>query len=418
MNLTFHGGAQEVGKSLVQLEAKGHSVVFDCGMKLSGEKTLFPPLPPRVDSLIISHCHLDHSGMSPALWRQRPLPIYATDLTFEISHLLHKDSIKIAKNKKEYLPYAKNHIERMISSEIAVSYEKERRILGDFSLELVDAGHIPGSASILLGTEEKKILFSGDVRYSDTRLQKAGQTPKADILVLESTYGDRNHPPREDSVKEFTEDVKKTLEQGGVALLPAFAVGRSQEVLMMLFDADINYPIYIDGMSQTVTNLYLQFSEYLADIDKFNNAAKQVNWVRNHKQRKKIVNEPCAIITTAGMLEGGPVMSYIPQIAQDKKSSIILTGYQVEGTNGRTLVEKGYIEDEYDSKIPVGIEVKQYDFSAHADQAEMLDAIKKIDPEKVFTMHGDPEVLRIFAEKIKETGREVVNPELGSSHVI
>lgn len=415
MRLTFHGGAGEVGKSLMQLEAEGRSMVFDCGIKLSEEHTAFPPLPKRADAVFISHAHLDHSGMTPALWKQEPVAIYATDVTFEIAHLLQLDSVKIAKKNKEFLPYKAGHVERMQSSEISLDYNRPRTIFGSVGVELFDAGHIPGSASIAVEAEDKRIVYTGDVNYQETLLQSPGKLPKSDVLIIESTYGDRNHPPREETRQAFLADIEATLDRGGVALLPAFAVGRSQEILMLLAEADLGYPVYFDGMGQTMTRMFLQNSQYLRDADALSAAAKNTTFIRHHAQRKKITKKPCIIVTTAGMLEGGPVMTYLQRLADDRKSSVILSGYQVEGTNGRKLVEKGYIHDEYENKVPIHMDIKQYDFSAHADQSHLLAAIEKSDPDTVACMHGDPAVIDVFAEKIRETGRDALTPVLGET---
>lgn len=374
--------------------------MLDCGIKIR-EADGYPVLPDHSDALILSHAHLDHSGMIPALHRRDHNKIYATDITFETSHLLQRDSAKINQLRKEKQIYSTHDIEAMHSSEVSIPYGGEVNLTDDVSFRLLDAGHIPGSASVLLEIEGKKVFYTGDIKTKDTYLQNGAKIPKADILLIESTYGDRIHPNRKEMEKEFLSVIEETLNRGGNALVPAFAVGRTQEVLMML--KDVSYPLYLDGMGRKVTSLFLQYSEYVRDIDLLQNASNIATWIDNNSGRKKALSEPSVVVTTAGMVNGGPVLSYLHRLHLDKMSSILLTGYQVEGTNGRLLMDKDYVIDSMtNEEIPVKMEKHQFDFSAHAGRHCLEEIAKKVNPEKAFVVHGDKKPCESFAEFLSD----------------
>ncbi|MEA3254609.1 MAG: MBL fold metallo-hydrolase [Candidatus Altiarchaeota archaeon] len=406
----FYGGAREVGRSCILLEHKGYGVLMDCGIKLN--PLSYPRLPDHVDSMILSHAHLDHSGMVPALYKRDGPPVYATDLTFEISHLLQRDSMKINKLRKERSVYSSREMRRMQGAEVDVTYGVERKLTDEISFKLLDAGHIPGSASILLQAGEHRVLYTGDIQTNNSRLLKgATDIPHADVLLIESTYGDRIHPDRKELEKIFLDTVDETLSRGGTALVPAFAVGRSQEMLLIL--DKIDYPVYLDGMSKTVTSLFLQYSGYLRDAEGLQEAANRARWVENNSERKKAVSKPSVIVTTSGMLTGGPVMQYLHHLHRDEKSSILLTGYQVEGTNGRLLMDEDYVIDPWgNKKLRVDMMKHQFDFSAHAGRRSLEKIVKKVDPGIVIVVHGDEDVSLSFAEWLKES-RETYVPSIG-----
>ncbi len=370
--------------------------MLDCGVKLR-EKDGCPLLPERTDALILSHAHLDHSGMVPFLYRENNPQIYATDLTFELSHLLQRDSVKIKRLRAEKQIYSDDDINNMLSSENVMGYGSRRNLTDGISFQLMDAGHIPGSSSILLEIEGKRIFYTGDIKTADTWLQKGAMLPKADILITEATYGNRIHPNRKELEREFLALVEETLERGGNAVIPAFAVGRTQEVLMIL--KDIPYPVYLDGMGQKVTSIFLQYPNYIRDIGLLQRVANNATWIENNSGRKRAMSEPSVIVTTAGMVSGGPVLQYLHRLHSDKMSSILLTGYQVEGTNGRLLMEKGYVIDSFtDSKIPIKMQKHQFDFSSHAGRHSLERIAKEVNPEKAFVVHGDPEPCESLGE--------------------
>ena len=407
----FHGGAREVGRSCIQIEVDGFSVMLDCGVKLRLDDGC-PELPDHTDSLILSHAHLDHSGMVPALHRREKLPIYSTDLTFELSHILQRDSVKIRRLREERSLYTDKDIDTMFDSENILTYGDKKRLTDGISFQLMDAGHIPGSASVLLEIDDTKIFYTGDIKTIDTYLQKGATVPRADILITESTYGDRTHPDRKELEKEFVDIIDETISRGGTAVVPAFAVGRTQEILIML--RNISHPVYLDGMGQDITRLFLQFPDHLRDAELLRESANKLEWISNRSERKRVLYQPCVIVTTAGMVNGGPVINYIQKLSSDPKSSIILTGYQVEGTNGRLLTEKGHIIDEHTNrKIPVQMNVHQFDFSAHAGKNSLERIAKNVNPEVAFVVHGETEAAIEFGKFLGTICEDVYVPEIG-----
>ena len=195
------------------------------------------------------------------------------------------------------------------------------------------------------------------------------------------------HPDRKKTTSEFLGKIEETCDRGGVVIVPAFAVGRSQEMLMMLDSVD--YPVYLDGMAKAAVKVFLSYPEYLRDPDLLQKAANNAIWVSDSRLRKEIIEEPCVIVTTAGMLTGGPVVDYISKIKGDTKSSILLVGYQVEDTNGRRLMDEGYILDELSNrKISVKSEVQYFDFSANSDKESLVKMAHEVSPEKIILVHG------------------------------
>ncbi|MFH1788360.1 MAG: MBL fold metallo-hydrolase [Candidatus Altiarchaeota archaeon] len=410
IEVTLLGGAHEVGRSSYLVEHKGESVALDHGLQLT-EPVTFPIKPERINSLILSHAHLDHSGGIPYLHKKKPFGIYGVDITFDICQMLLHDSVKVNRIKNLPEAYSDGDVDRIEGSEITIPYGRERKIGSQFTVTMYDAGHIPGSAGILLDTDEKKIFYSGDTNAKDTMLLKGATYPQADVLISESTYGDMIHPDREQVKGAFLDKVEETCDRGGVAIVPAFAVGRSQEILMTL--DSIPYPIYLDGMSKAVVKVFLSYSEYLRDADLLQKSANNANWVYHNQMRKEAVKEPCVIVTTAGMLTGGPVLSYLSKVRKDSRSTVLLVGYQVEGTNGRTLIEEGYITDQKTGKkLAVKCEVDFFDFSAHSDQKTLIEMADKVKPQEIILVHGEDGSRIALAEKLSDKYK-VHTPENG-----
>ncbi len=417
LKFSFLGGAQEVGKSLIRMEFNGKSVILDAGVKLS-EPVEYPHTPKSVDALILTHAHMDHSGMIPALHKKQSFPVYGTELTFEISHILQRDFVNVGKLKREKVPYSEKDIDRMITSEIITDYGRKVKLFGNIEFEFFDAGHIPGSASVLLDADGRKIFYTGDINTGDTRLQNGTILPEhADIVITESTYGDRSHPDRKKTENAFLDKVKEVTDRGNVALVPVFAVGRTQETLLILQDANLNVPVYLDGMGKTITRLTMQYSGCVRDAEKLHAAASSAIWVENERARRDICDEPCVIVTSAGMLDGGPVLSYLHKIRKNKGDCVLLTGYQTEDSNGRLLLDKGYVVDAMRrKKIKIECEVHQFDFSAHADREGLESIVKRLNPEHVICVHGDAEVCEEFAEGLHDYKTYV--PKIGGNIAI
>lgn len=408
----------EVGRSCIELNLKDYSILLDCGVKVNRTVEV-PNLPEQreVKYLFLSHAHLDHSGFVPRANEKLGFEsIYATELTFETSHILQKDLIKVAEKRNTPLPYTYDSIDQSVGKEVFLEYNKSVEIEGCVAT-LFDAGHIPGSSMILFeNLDDLSLMYTGDIKLIETQLQRPAainKLPKIDVLITESTYGDRTHPNRKTLEQEFIDKVITILDKGGNVIVPAFAVGRAQEMMILL--RDVPYPVYLDGMARDITRLYLQYPSYIKDYNLLKKAASAANWIRDERDRKKAIREASVIITPAGMLNGGPALSYIKKLRNDKKSAVFLTGYQVEHTNGRLLLEEGYVIDEKNSKINVKMQVSFFDFSAHAGKNSLKRMVQKLKPEKIIVVHGEEEKSMSLANDLIDSGYKVYVPKVGDS---
>jgi putative mRNA 3-end processing factor len=238
----------------------------------------------------------------------------------------------------------------------------------------------------------------------------AGTTarPDADVVICESTYSDVDHDPRDEVESRFVESVQTTLWEGGTVVVPAFAIGRTQEMLLVCEAHGI--PCYVDGMGQEVTRMLRHHPEFVRDPEALRRATAHARFVSNPGQRDRIAAQNAAIVTTSGMLSGGPAMSYIPAIRTNPTNKITLTGYQVEGTPGRDLLETGRAE--IDGRVmPVSARVESYDFSAHADHDGLRAFLEPYEDATVLVAHGDR--CEAFAAELRNEGIDAAAPELG-----
>ncbi|MDO8428764.1 MAG: MBL fold metallo-hydrolase RNA specificity domain-containing protein [Candidatus Diapherotrites archaeon] len=402
VQLTGLGGCREVGRSSFLLDI-GEKIVLDRGIKISQEETQYPlPIRTNIDAAIVSHAHLDHSGDLPNLFLKSNALCYMTAPTLDIAEILWHDTLKIAGFEGIDASFSKDEIERTKRYTFPMPFRKQLPITTHASLELFDAGHILGSALARLDFGNKSLLYTGDFRASDTRLHNSADLKTGDVnyVVTESTYGDRDHPSREETEKNFIKKVNEGLENGGTVLVPAFAVGRAQEMVDILVDYKIEVPIYLDGMCQKVSTVSLKYPTFFRDYESLKKALHQTVWIRKEQDRKKALRQPSVIIATAGMLAGGPAQYYVKQIHGDENSKILLTGFQVEGTPGHELKTTGHIT--LDEKIyKVDCEVQSFDFSAHSDKKELFKSFNKWNPEKVVMVHGDEKVMGEFKKTIE-----------------
>jgi putative mRNA 3-end processing factor len=408
MKIRCLGGCREVGKNAFLVEGK-ENVLFDYGVKVeTGE----PPLKPgKVDSILLGHAHLDHTGTLPFLYRKAKPNIYSTLTTFDLTHLLLKDSLKIARIRGMKKYFDKSDIEKMKKREVRVTYG-QRVETENCSFEFFDAGHIPGSMAPLLEMNGKRILYVSDFNTNPTRLLNGAKidAKDIDILIMESTYSNRDHPPRKDTEKEFFSAVTDTINNEGIALIPSFAVGRAAELLMVLNSFKADFPIYLDGMAKTATEISLKYPEFLRDAKELRKAFKNVRLVTSDEERKKLLKKPCAILTSSGMLEGGPSVRYVKSLYSNPESSIIFTGFLIPRTAGRYLVDTGrFVNEGFDLKIKMGI--YRLDFSAHTGRSDLFEFVKKINPEKTVCIHGDN--CERFATELRGRGFDAEAPNIG-----
>ena len=381
----FLGGVEEVGRLAMLLDTSDLKLLFEYGMS-PGKPPKYPMQPPPVDLLLLTHSHLDHSGMIPQLYKNMDQKILTTNLTGEIAEILHKDSINIAKSEGYAIPYSRNDIKEAKNSIEPVKPKQTQKIGDNYEITFHDAGHIPGSLMFeLIG--DKKILFTGDFNVIDTNMVKGTKPVKCDILFLEGTYAGRDHPKkREEIERDLLNKIDEVVSRGGIAVMPAFAVSRSQELAMVLCNSGFN--VWFDGMGRKVAKIFLKFPRYLRNPEKLKKSINKVNLVHSDHGRKLALKKADVILTSSGMMEGGPVLNYMNKLKDDKKSAVLLTGYQVPDSNARLLVDKKKLNF-YGVKEKIACEVEYFDFSAHAGHSELIDFAKKCEPEKIVLMHSD-----------------------------
>ena len=405
IKIQFLGGVEEVGRLAMVLEIDNMKYLFEYGMS-PGKPPKFPLPHPPVDLVLLTHAHLDHSGMIPWLFSRTDQRILSTELTGLVSNLLHKDTIKIAKSEGYAIPYSTTDIKEAKNSLTPVEPAQKENIGDDHEVRFHSAGHIPGSLMFEL-VGEKKILFTGDLNIIDTQLVKGTKPVQCDILILEGTYAGRDHPKkREEMEKDLLDKIDEVVKRGGVAVLPAFAVARSQELALILRKA--GYNVWFDGMGRKVSKMFLKYQRYLRSADNLKKALDKVNFVHSDHGRKLALKAE-VIITSSGMMDGGPVLSYMRHLKNDPKSAVLLTGYQVEGSNCRLLIEKGKL-DFYGVREKVECEVQYFDFSAHAGHSELIEFAKGCNPEKIVLMHSDN---REALVKPLEDIAEIYTPKTG-----
>jgi putative mRNA 3-end processing factor len=386
------GGCREVGRNGFVLQAnspKGkENILLDYGLKVETGET---PIPPQnVNTVLLSHQHLDHCGSTPTLFRGNNKPkIYSTEQSFEHTHMLLRDSMKIARLKGRpplFTPFEVNELKK---AQVNVEYGKSYTT-STSEIEVLDAGHIPGSSMFIVNTEGKRILYTGDYNLQDTRMLKGADISKIkdiDVMIMESTYSSREHTPRKQTEKRLLEIVKETTDNGGTAVIPAFAVGRSAEIITILDKLSKKIPIFLDGMARTATKITSKYPELLRD-NTLEKAINDITLVRNNEDRQRALSQPCAIVTTGGCLDGGPVVHYIKRLYTREDCTMTFTGFMIPKTTGRYLQDTGrFVNEEMDLKIKMKTEF--LDFSGHAGRSDLMKTVQIIRPKKVVCIHGD-----------------------------
>jgi putative mRNA 3-end processing factor len=413
MILKLLGGAQEVGRSAL-LVKDSKTFLFDYGVKLD-HKNEYPLEAKNVNAFLLSHAHLDHSGMAPWLYSGMLPDSFGTAPTLELSELLLEDSMKIARREHKQEKFHRKQLKNFAKHYKPIEYSTPVEY-GDFSIEFYDAGHICGSAQILLerldAKENKRILYTGDFKLQPQTLHKGAEIVKSDVLAIESTYAYKDHPDRKELSRKFINRIKEVLESGGNALLPVFAVGRGQEILTILHENGLADSVYIDGMVREATKIVLRHPSFIKDSHMLMKALEDATVIADRSDRDIALSEPSIILTTAGMLNGGPVLDYITKL--NANSAVLLTGYQIEGTNGSMLLKNGTITvDGKKRRIPNSTEL--FDFSAHAGMSDLFEYVRKSAPNVVICMHGSEENTRMFAEKLNGEGFEAYAPKIGDT---
>jgi putative mRNA 3-end processing factor len=412
IEVSFLGAMGTVGCSGILIDTGTEKILLDYGTRPREIPPKFPiQLPKKPDAIILSHCHLDHSGALPLFFRDSEnLPIYAINVTKPLAELLLLDSIKVSREEGIELPFEKKEINTTLRNFVDCNYREEFNVHNS-KITFYDAGHVPGSLMTLITSQSKNLLYTGDFNSIDTRLLKKADfdLPKIDVLITESTYSDRDHPPRKSQEKELVKIIKETLAVDGVCLIAGFAIGRIAELLLVLDAYGIDYPVFVDGMAKRAITITNNYRNLLRDPKGLDKALEKVEYVATHRMRKRIIKEPCVILTTSGMLQGGPIVYYLEKLYDKRNCSLILAGWQLEGTPGKILLETGrYINEKFGLNFEIKMFVKRLDFSAHAGRTELFKFIEKINPEKIFCIHGDH--TQEFANELKEKGFDAIAP--------
>ena len=427
VRITTLGCCREVGRASFILSTPDTRILVDCGDKPGAEGEVpYLQVPEAlasgansINAVVLTHAHLDHSALLPLLFKYGyDGPIYTTEPTRDLMGLLQLDYLDVAAKEGRSPPYESEMVREAIKHTIPVNYGDVTDIAPDIKLTLHNAGHILGSsiAHFHIGSGLYNVAFSGDVHYDDTRLFNGAVNdfPRVEALVMESTYGGRNdyQTDQQDAENQLKQVIRETHADGGKVLIPAFAVGRSQEIMLVLEEAmrqgDIpTMPVHLDGMIWEATAIHTTYPEYLRDDvrdrifhDNENPfLAEEFNHIDEGEDERQAIadGDPCIILSTSGMVTGGPVMSWLDLLATDEQSRMVFVGYQAEGTLGRRI-QSGWDEvpvvgrDGRTKHLDLHFDVETVDgFSGHADREGLMNFVKDMNPrpEKILCVHGD-----------------------------
>ncbi len=447
----FHGAAGTVTGSKFLLETTGGNIMVDCGM-FQGVKTLrdqnWEDLPfdvSTIDHVLLTHGHLDHVGYLPRLVRQGfHGKIMGTGPTLAITEIILKDSAKIHEeeaeraNKEGYSKhnpaqpfYSVKEAEKTLKYFKVVEKDTWISLHPEIKCRFHYNGHILGATFIEIDIFGKTMVFSGDIGRIKDLLLDAPQKPRwADFLFLESTYGNKLHP-KEDVSEKLVELIEKTIQDRGTLIIPSFAVERLQALMYLLWklyqeNKIPGIPIFIDSpMGNNVLAVFEQFpSWHKLSMEEFRNMNRRMHIITSYRETWETIDDPRPkiVIAGSGMVTGGRVLTYLKQLIDHPTTSILLVGYQAEGTRGRLLLDGAHEIKFYGKYYPVRAQIHHVEsLSAHADQWEILDwldAIKNV-PEKVFLIHGEPAASDALRVKLRDTfGWNTVVPKLWDTFTI
>ncbi len=418
MKMKFLGGAREVGRAAIALKTEKTQLLLDYGVMINHEPGFPMHIASKdVNAIILTHSHLDHSGAVPIFHIQEKKPVYGTRLTFDLVNLLIKDFIHLS---SYYLPYEYLELQAMIRNCTHLDY-REKQTLGDVQFQLLDSGHIPGGAQALVEANGKRFVYTSDYNTVDTSLLRGADRDygKLDALVIESTYADEDHSDRTALEKEFIESVTEVVENGGTVLVPAFSVGRSQEIACILATYHFEHPVTMDGMARKANRIMMNHTSYMRDPQLFMNALHAATWVEGWRDRRTAAKKPGTIISPAGMLKGGPAAFYIQKVGKKRQNAVFLVGYQIPGTPGRELLDEGKCV--IDGKMrKIKAQVRRFDFSSHSGASDLQETVKEVKGNPtVYVVHGAEGNCETFAKWIKKhVGLEAVAPKAGDIYTV
>ncbi len=423
IRVTSLGGCREVGRSSFVLSTPESRILIECGVNVSSEESATPylytpevsPLD-QIDAVVLTHAHLDHAGLVPLLFKYGFTgPIYCTPPTRDLMSLLQLDYLEVAAREGKKIPYDSAKIREGIKHSVVLNYGVVTDIAPDIRLTFHNAGHILGSsiAHFHIGEGLYNVAFTGDFKYEQSRLfdPAVNTFPRLEALIMEATYGGPQDqtPSRREAENKLINVIKHTTSKNGKVLIPAFSVGRSQEVMLVLEEAIRKkvideIPVYLDGMIWEATAIHTTYPEYLNNdlrnmifhegMNPF--LSESFTQVESGMRQEIIDGESCVILATSGMLNSGPVMEYLRAIGQQENNTLVFVGYQAEGTLGRRI-QKGWKEipvsdNGKTSMMQVNMEAITVDgFSGHSDRQQLIEYVKRMSPrpEKIITSHGD-----------------------------
>jgi metallo-beta-lactamase family protein len=448
MKITFAGAAREVTGSCHILEVRGQTVLLDCGLfqgrrsETDSKNRQLPIDVEKIDAIVLSHAHIDHAGRLPFLVRHGyRKKIHCTPATRDLSAIMLADSAHIQESDAAYLTRRKKAVAEPLYSMrdaattaqlmVGEPYDTPFEVVPGVTATFVDAGHILGSASVVLecteGSNTRRIVFSGDIGRAGLPIIRDPQPPRtgADIVLLESTYGNREHPPVADAQEELARVVRETAARGGIILVPAFSVGRTQELVYDLHvlarDGKIpEIPIYIDSpLAIDATTVFAMHPEvfdqgealiqHVSDLFHFS----LVRYTREASESKALntANGPMMIIAASGMAEAGRILHHLANHASDSRTTILIVGFQAENTLGRRIVERAPVIRVLGEDIPLRAHVEVLgSYSAHGDRHELqqwLDVVRTGSPAHVpdvYLVHGERTVQDEFAVQLRSAG--------------
>lgn len=459
MRLSFLGAAHEVTGSCHFIEACGKKILVDCGMQQGQDDDTqeLPVVPADIDYLFLTHAHIDHSGKLPLLSKMGfNGKIFTTVATGELCSIMLQDSAHIQefeaewKNRKRqragedlYEPlYTIEDAQRIMKRFVTFEYNQIISVCDGIKIRFIDVGHLLGSASIEVWIEEedvsKKLVFSGDIGNLNQPLIRDPQyITEADYVVMESTYGDRNHGPAPDYVQELADIIKETFDRGGNVVIPSFAVGRTQELLYFLRDIVNNnripgyseIPVYVDSpLAVEATNVFNKNVKGYFDEEAMSLINQGINPITfpglkisvtsdeskaiNFDSRSKV------IISASGMCDAGRIRHHLKHNLWRAESTIVFVGFQAIGTLGRSLLEGTKTVKLFGESITVNANiVRLHGISGHADQAGLLRWLSAFEnkPERVFVVHGEASICDSFATLLQEQGYDALAPNLRAS---
>jgi metallo-beta-lactamase family protein len=452
LEITFVGAAREVTGSCHLLHVNGHTVALDCGMfqgkrSEATEKNRTLPVPiADLDAVVLSHAHIDHSGRLPFLVAQGySRTIWSTSATRDLcavmladsAHIQEKDAEFLAKREKDFVEplYGMRHAVRTMELMVGVPYNKPFDVVPGVRGTYVDAGHILGSASVILdcteGNVTKRLVFSGDIGRSGLAIIRDPVPPSgADAVIMESTYGNRDHESVEGARAHLAAVVRRTAARGGRVLIPAFAVGRTQEMLynlnaLLREGAIPSIPVYVDSpLAIDTTTVFEMHPENFDQSEDLVRKAKELfdfpllHFTRDVEESKAInsAKGPMIVIAASGMVEAGRILHHLANGASDPRNTILIVGFQAEHTLGRRIVEKRPMLKIFGDEIPLRAEVEVINgYSAHADRMELatwIDRVKTTSPllGQVWLVHGEQDAQEALETSLTAKGYNVTSP--------